>query len=83
MEYQGPGDSNTEGLQVLNQCIESVWGSRPGGFSFTVHRECIAPAGSQLRKQSFEFMLKRAFLEIQATRSLAWVPSLPVACQIV
>lgn len=83
MEYQEAGDSNTEELQVLSQCIKSVWGSRPEGFSFTVHRECTAPAGSQLRKQSFEFMLKRAFLKIQARRSLAWVPTLPVACQIV
>lgn len=82
MDYQEPGDSKTEGLQVLNQCIKSLWGSRPGEFSFTVHEEWTAPAGSQLRKQNFEFM-KRAFLEIQATRSLAWVPSLPVACQIV
>lgn len=83
MEYEDPGDSNTEGLQVLHQCIKSVWGSRAGRLSFTVQRECTVPAGSQLRKQSFEFMLKRAFLEILATRSLAWVPSLPVACQIV
>lgn len=67
MEYQEPGDNNTEGLQVFNKCIKSVWESRLGDFFF-FH----SPRGKQSPQwPPVRIYAKESFLEDRSNKELS------------